>query len=69
MPPHHQQVHDRYNSEPHPSRPFGAALGGKHGANPLATPPLVGRTVKPRAAGPCKVCGERRYFCECEDEQ
>ena len=37
--------------------------------DPIKAPPLVGRTVKPRFLGPCKVCGERRWFCECEDEQ
>lgn len=48
-----------------PHKPFGSALpphaGGK--APPI---PRVGRTVKPRSLGPCKVCGERRFFCECE---
>jgi hypothetical protein len=37
--------------------------------DPIIPPPLIGRTAKPRSAGPCKVCGERRFFCECEDEQ
>lgn len=37
--------------------------------DPIKAPPLVGRTVKPRFLGPCRVCGERRWFCECEDEQ
>lgn len=50
-----------------PHHAFGSALGGKHGANPLAPPPLIGRTVKPRAAGPCSVCGERRFFCDCDN--
>jgi hypothetical protein len=65
-PPHNQAAHDRYNSEPHPSRPFGAALGGKH-AGQLEPLPRIGRTIKPRAAGPCKVCGERRFFCDCDN--
>lgn len=65
MPPHNQAAHDRYNSEPHPSKPFGAALGGKH-ANHFEPLPRIGLTVKPRAAGACKVCGERRFWCEHE---
>jgi hypothetical protein len=50
-----------------PHRPFGSALKGLHGNDALATPPLIGRTVKPQAAGPCKLCGERRFFCDCEE--
>jgi hypothetical protein len=48
-----------------PHRPFGSALIGGDGghASPL---PRIGRTIKPKAAGPCKVCGERKYFCGCE---
>lgn len=50
-----------------PHRPFGSALKGLHGNDPLAAPPRIGRTVKPRAAGACKVCGERRFFCGCDN--
>jgi hypothetical protein len=53
-----------------PHRPFGSALRGeKSNAGMVERCPRIGRTVKPQAAGPCKVCGERRFFCECEDEQ
>ena len=48
-----------------PLRRFGSALGGKY-AGILERAPRIGRTVKPRAAGPCKVCGERRWWCEHE---
>lgn len=67
MPPHNQPSHDRYNAEQHPARPFGSALAGKH-AGHLEPLPRIGRTVKPRAAGPCKACGERRFFCDCEGD-
>lgn len=49
-----------------PHRPFGSALRGAGGH--VERCPVIGRTIKPQAAGPCKVCGERRWFCECEDE-
>lgn len=52
-----------------PHRPFGSALQGVHGNDPLKAPELIGRTVKPRSAGPCGVCGERRFFCDCDDAQ
>jgi hypothetical protein len=38
------------------------------GRDPIKAPPLIGRTVKPSFLGPCKQCGERRFFCGCEDE-
>ena len=68
MSPPANPTHDRYNSEAHPARPFGSALGGEY-AGKFEPLPRIGRTVKPRAAGPCQVCGERRFFCDCEDEQ
>jgi hypothetical protein len=64
MPPHNQPILARDLGDG-PHRPFGSALGGKH-AGQLERLPRIGRTVKPRAAGPCKVCGERRFFCEHE---
>lgn len=48
-----------------PRRPFGSALKPNRG-EPIQ---LIGRTVKPRSVGPCRVCGERNFFCDCEDEQ
>ena len=48
-----------------PHRPFGSALGNRY-VGRVERPPIIGRTIKPRAAGPCKVCGERRFFCEHE---
>lgn len=55
------------NARPSKLRPFGSALAGIYGPDPLATPPLVTvRPIRPRGAGPCKSCGERRYCCECE---
>lgn len=51
-----------------PHRPFGSALIDNKYAGTVERCPRIGRTVKPLAAGACKVCGERRFFCECEDE-
>lgn len=67
MVSHNQAAHDRYNSEAHPSKPFGAALGGGKYSGVVERPPIIGRTVKPRAAGACAVCGERRWFCDCDN--
>lgn len=50
-----------------PHRPFGSALRTGDGAM-VERLPRIGRTVKPRSVGPCKVCGERNFFCECEVE-
>lgn len=65
MPPHNQATHDRYNSEAHPARPFGSALGGKYGGQ-VERCPVIGPTIKPRFVGPCAVCGESRFWCEHE---
>jgi hypothetical protein len=48
-----------------PHRPFGSALRGDN-AGMVERCPRIGRTIKPQSAGPCGVCGERRWFCECE---
>jgi hypothetical protein len=50
-----------------PHRPFGSALRGDN-AGLVERFPRIGRTIKPQSAGPCGVCGERRWFCECEDD-
>jgi hypothetical protein len=70
MASHHQQPRDVWaeiNARPSTLRPFGSALRDGPGAI-VERCPRIGRTVKPRAAGPCKVCGERRFFCDCEEE-
>jgi hypothetical protein len=49
-----------------PHRPFGSALRAGN-AGLVERCPRIGRTIKPQSAGPCGVCGERRWFCECGD--
>lgn len=40
------------------------------GRDPIKVPPpITVRPIKPSFVGPCKVCGERRFFCDCEDGQ
>lgn len=66
MASHHQHdVWAEINARPSKLRPFGSALVGTH-AGIVERAPRIGRTVKPRAAGACKVCGERRWWCEHE---
>lgn len=51
-----------------PHRPFGSALSKGDGAI-VERCPRIGRTVKPRAAGPCPICSETRWFCDCEGDE
>jgi hypothetical protein len=50
-----------------PHRSFGAALEPKTDGR-LVTPELITeRLIRPRSMGPCKLCGERRWICDCDD--
>lgn len=54
------------NARPSKLRPFGSALASQY-AGTVERCHRIGRTIKPRAAGPCKLCGERRFFCDCDN--
>lgn len=68
MPPANP-IHERYNSEPHPSRPFGAALGGKY-TGTVERCPVIGKTRRLMSEPPCPSCGNKSAWrCECEVEE
>ena len=66
MASHNQPLHDRYNSEQHPARPFGCQLGGKH-AGHVEPLPRIGRTRRLMSEPPCSECGNKSAWrCDCE---
>lgn len=54
-----------------PMRPFGSALKGKHGTEPLSLPLITERPIRPRSIndGRCPQCGDRYFGCGCEPEE
>lgn len=48
-----------------PHRAFGSALDARTDQR-IETPELITeRLIRPRSMGPCKLCGERRFICDC----